>query len=276
MTILLMVLGVFSLETIHVLTLEESVYAHDGPDRMEASAVAHHDADKGVGLPVVSDVRDDDTVRIVALYGPRSLKVGELANFRARIANGSEMPVIYRWTLGDGTQAEGNNVSHRYKQSGRYLIVATARNDNGSDSDSLIVIVTGDEFVPIEPIADDLHQGDDGVTLTEPTARARPEPALSPREGAYRGSHPISWTEGGYTLLVATASDRETAETIGVDLRRRGLRSGIYLDQSGVGAAVYRVIVGQFADESEAVRVRKELLAEGYRGAFVVHPLPLH
>ncbi len=214
-------------------------------------------------------------VRIVGMYGPTSLHVGEAANFRARRNDGAATPVVYRWKMGDGTRAEGNNVAHRYKRPGQFRIVATARNSKGSDSDTLWVTVS-EPPAPVAPAATltiDLNDGDSAED-GEPDVRASTSNA--PRPAPFtplRGREPIHWQEGGFTLMAVTRFDQASAESSARRYRNLGLRTGIYVDE-GVGSPAYRVVVGQFKTEEQAAAARRTLLGEGWKGAFLVESLP--
>ena len=308
--ILYLVLTITAIEIVHVLSVDEPLYAQD-TSILEQSATSNIP-----GVLAITDVRQaalagrgalgdgrvgasggratvagapealaksetEGTLRIVAIYGPRSVRVGELANYRVRLADGAKRPVIYRWQMGDGTPAEGNNVAHRFKKPGRYTVVARVQNREGSDTESIDVVVGGNVIIPV-PEVDDVpvaegsgrngRDGDDAPNVARTSGReAAPIP---PRDAGFRGTRPLTWSGELYTLIVSTSSDRTVAERAAVDLRRRGFRSGIYLDDTGWGTPVYRVVVGEFAGEAEAVRGRQVLLSEGHPGAFIVHPMP--
>lgn len=285
--ILLFVLLVAAFEAAHVLMIDDSVYAQtvpEPPERVDVPSSAPDNAQ--TSSPDSRSTEPDGAAtaqrrkgepRIVSIYGPNTLRAGDLANYRARLADGADKPVIYRWTMGDGTRAEGNNISHRFRRPGRYTIVATARNRKGSDTDTLVVLVTP-SMRPVQLSGDapntephNVGRDDEGA----PTETGRSSESVSGPDASFRGSRPIAWPEGGLTLMVVTTSDQQTAEAAALDLRRRGYRSGIYLDESGLGAPVYRVVVGQFFDEASAVRARQRLLSEKGGGAFIVHPLPI-
>lgn len=217
-------------------------------------------------------------VRIVGMYGPTSLHVGEAANFRARRNDGAARPVVYRWRLGDGTRAEGNNVAHVYKRPGRFRIIATARNPKGTDSDTLWVTVSERRtptasaanltIEPNEDAAAGEREADVEATVSSTSNAPRPRP-FTP----LRGREPIHWQEGGFTLMAVTRFDQISAETSAREYRNKGLRTGIYVDE-GLGSRAYRVVVGQFATEEQAAAARRTLLGEGWKGAFLVESLP--
>lgn len=268
--ILLLVLVITLIEVVHVLTVEESVYAQDAA-AMDIAAAAYGSGEGG-GVPGTLIRAVEYDIRIVAIYGPRSVRVGEEANYRVRLADGTKRPVIYRWNLGDGTLAEGNNVTHRFMKPGKYRLQATVQNRTGSDTQAIEVVVTGNVIIPVPAVDEETPVAE--ASPRERTVSTTPEPAVSPRESAFHGSQPLSWDGSRFTLIVATSSDRKDAERVAVDLRRRGLRSGIYLDDTGFGTPVYRIVVGDFANEQAAVRGREALLQSGYGGAFIVHPMP--
>lgn len=229
------------------------------------------------GSEVAARTPSSRPLRIVAVYGPGTIRVGELANFRVRLADGAARPVIYRWHMGDGTAARGNNVAHRFTRPGRYEVTATARNASGSDSHTIVVEVR--ENAARNLFAVGAARRSDSSATAGAKAPARRSASIrttyvSAAEAAFRGSHPIAWSEAGFTLLASNTPNRRDAEATATELRRRGLRAGLYLDDSGRGSPVFRIVVGQFADSDAAVLARKRLIAEGYEGAFLVHHLP--
>ncbi len=215
-------------------------------------------------------------IRIVSIDGPTVLSAGELANFRVRIADGAARPVIHRWDLGDGTPSQGNNVSHRYERPGRYTIIVSARNRKGSDADTLEVTVTERRPAPqpLEASNETVRAGSGATAGSDSViATADAEPS---RNRSLRGFEPIHWVQGGYTLLAVSATSRPAAEVAALQFRRKGYRSGIYLDDAGPGSAVFRVVVGQFGSESAAAAARRQIVRAGLQGAFIVQPLPPH
>ncbi len=70
---------------------------------------------------------------VVAINGPEMLEAGQSGTFIAttneRIATG---PVVYTWSFGDGTMAEGVEASHVYERAGSYTVLFTATSPHGT------------------------------------------------------------------------------------------------------------------------------------------------
>ncbi len=83
-------------------------------------------------------------------------------------------------------------------------------------------------------------------------AASEPLRALTSAEAAaLRDNAPVEPGAGGWTLVVASASERPQAELVAERYRRRGFRVGI-LSGEAEGQAYFRVGVGQFAEEAAA------------------------
>ena len=81
-------------------------------------------------------------IKFISVFDSISLKV----NFDASASSdpdGDEL--TYKWDFGDGTQANGAEVSHIYKEGGRYKVILTVQDNSGAlcnkSSDSLKVTV---------------------------------------------------------------------------------------------------------------------------------------
>lgn len=257
--------------------VEADAASADHRSRLAASTVAVE------LLEVVDSHPDGRPVRIVAVYGRRQLTVGKAENYRARTAAGAEQPVIFRWSMGDGTRAVGNNVTHRYERPGRYRIIVTARNAKGTDSDTTFVdvVAASPRGVALGASGAQAVLVDPSVSTSAATEDKRPGVpgggiAASPRnpvESALEGGT-IDWSRGGYGLLVATHFASRNAEAEAFRFRDAGFRVGIITDDSGRGSTVYRVLVGQFSTEEAAVEGRRLMLRRSMEGAFLVHRLP--
>jgi len=68
------------------------------------------------------------------------LKAGELTNFTAQAAGGSA-PYNYTWNFGDGSNATGTTVQHKYATIGRYTITL-AVTDNSVSKQAITVSIT--------------------------------------------------------------------------------------------------------------------------------------
>lgn len=211
--------------------------------------------------------RPGPTPQIVEIYGDDLLDVGELGQFWAWVSYGSAKPLQYEWSLGDGTQATGNGISHRYEWPGRYTVVATVGNEDGTDTDTLLVTVSG----PAPPPPSTPPQAD-GQT---PAAERREEDTrrtdtTSRRSPALYGAQGVDASAGGYTWVVATHLRRDQAEQEVQRYRALGYRAGVYVDDDGPGSTAFRVVIGQFATTDEALAARRILSGDVRLGMWLL------
>lgn len=220
-------------------------------------------------------------VRIISVYGARALVVGREENYRVRVNDGAAWPINYRWSMGDGTLAQGNNVVHAYSRPGRYRVIVTARNARGVDTDSIFVNVTSPPraSIPLESGAEERSRaaaaatGGAGGGSAEPAKPAR-NAAPASSESPLRSAQGIEWGRGGFTLLVSNYFDREAAENRALALRREGYRVGIMVDDKNERASTaYRVVIGQFFSEDSAAKGRTAMLDGGVKGSWTVFSL---
>lgn len=209
-------------------------------------------------------------VRIVNVYGSRNLRVGQRENFRVRVNDGAAWPITYRWSMGDGTLTEGNNVVHAYQRPGRYRVIVTARNARGMATDSIFVTVTAPPrvVVPAEVEESAPRAAGVGDPPVEAPAGTAPTPAVP--ASPLRGPEGIAWDRGGYTLMAASHFDRDAAERHALRLRRSGYRVGIVVDQKQGASTAYRVVVGQFFGDDAAARGRESMLRANLPGTWIV------
>ncbi len=86
---------------------------------------------------------------------PKSGKVPLVVDFDASDSIGSNL--TYVWDFGEGTTAEGQQVSHTYNTPERYNVTLTVSDANSSDSTStLVVVFSEDAFTQLEGDPDDL------------------------------------------------------------------------------------------------------------------------
>ncbi len=200
-------------------------------------------------------------VRIVAVYGPRSLAQHELGNYRVRIDRDATQPVEYYWDFGDGAGAEGVLVSYRFARPGRYQVRVTARNVYGTDTDSLIVTV-----LPAPPAPPAGPTDSNPADTTSPAAVSAVAADVQPRLSSPAGTRPESgWPRSGYSWIVATHLHREAAEDDVRWYRKSGFWTRLMIDQSGQGSTAYRVLVGHFPTSQSAIRDKARLPARDDR-----------
>lgn len=218
--------------------------------------------------PTAVAQQQNQAVRIVQIYGRTRLETGQEENYRARVNDRAARPITFRWSMGDGTLAEGNNVAHRYTRPGRYRVIVTARNARGIDTDSTFVTVTA---APRQVTVKDDPASDPTPSSRNASARTA-TPSVS-RESAVRSTATIDWDRGGYTLMVGTFTDARQAENHALALRRDGYRTGIVVDERDGMSTVYRVVVGQFETGDAAAAERRLMVQRNMPGAWLVMPL---
>ena len=73
-------------------------------------------------------------VEMLLLDGPERLETNESGAFNATVNEDAKPPVLYEWTFGDGTTAEGATTTHAFPEAGSYTYTVTASNRNGKAS----------------------------------------------------------------------------------------------------------------------------------------------
>lgn len=104
------------------------------------------------------------------------------------------------------------------------------------------------------------------MPATEATPRLTPRPALRGRadggaalatpitdRDALLGEVPLNPDAGGYTLVAGGAASAPDAESLAAPLRAAGFRVGVVSGTTADGRAIYRVCVGQFASQRQAL-----------------------
>jgi hypothetical protein len=206
--------------------------------------------------------RDPRRVQIVELYGTQWLRVNQQENFRVRLAPGASWPIQYLWDMGDGTQSAGNNIVHKYSRVGTYQVIVTARNSRGVDRDTLNVVVTESEP---ERLASASRTGGSSGNTRSSTSAARPSTGTervsweARVNGSLYGAKRIDQSLGGYTWVVGTHLDRFKAEELAKKYWEEGYRSGLVIDKSGAGSPAFRVVIGQFPTEADAIFAQRKL-----------------
>jgi hypothetical protein len=217
----------------------------------------------------------DNPVRLVEIVGPRTLEVGAVGHFRARVSDRSARPVNYLWDLGDGTLSVGALVSYAYATPGPYTVTVVARNAAGRDTLEVPVYV---EEGPVRADSAESTSGKErSVTAGAPReieaadVPRRPGDTV-PRNALYGGGGIVGET-GGYAWVVATDLWAERARTRVLRYRLRGFRADVYVDTAGRGSPAHRVVLGQFTTRAEALAARPWLPEEA-RGAWLLELVP--
>ncbi len=207
-------------------------------------------------------------VKIVAVYGPRTLHAGELGNYRVRVAEGATRPIEYRWNFGDETLAEGILVAHHFSEAGRYVVTVTARNKYGRDTDTLVVAVSAPGHVTTARDEDTVAV----APVAEKLPKKRPEPSIKKTllESSVRSTEAFIWPRSGYTWVIATHLHREAAEQDAHHYRDAGYRTGIVVNDRGPGSTAYRIVIGYFSTPEAALQARRLLPADRPGGLWLL------
>jgi len=215
-----------------------------------------------------------EPVRVIRLHGPRTLDVGDVGNYRARVSDTSTRPIGFLWDFGDGIASEGTVVAHRYREAGSYTVMVVAYNAGGKDTMRTTVTVRE----PVEPPAPVTQPSANRASASAsppsassaapaPSARSPepspPEPSSRIARDSVRSklfSHdPIQPATSGYTWVMASDLWKERIESLLLKYRLQGLRVELMTDVNGSGAKVYRIIAGHFNTVGEALIARSLL-----------------
>jgi len=215
-----------------------------------------------------------EPVRVIRLHGPRTLDVGDVGNYRARVSDASTRPIGFLWDFGDGIASEGTVVAHRYREAGSYTVMVVAYNAGGKDTMRTTVTVREPVEQPAPVTQSSANRAPASASppsassaAPAPSARS-PEP--SPQETSSRiardsvrsklFSHdPIQPATSGYTWVMASDLWKERIESLLLKYRLQGLRVELMTDVNGSGAKVYRIIAGHFDTVGEALIARSLL-----------------
>lgn len=101
--------------------------------------------------------------------------------------------VLYRWTLGDGTTATGNQVHHEYKSDGIYTIELVAEHDNGT-----IRSVTRSFKITSSPDIDHTSLSKAGSSDDDPLPNVQGnEPSSDPEDARKDSPLGLAWLAAG-------------------------------------------------------------------------------
>ena len=123
--------------------------AIDGPDR---GLFADHDllTRYSLGLNITFAGRSFTPVDITRISGPSTLEVDEIGSFAARGNMGrATAPVNYEWDFGDGETSPVLNATHSFSRPGTYTVTFRTNNDESSDFETHVVIVTPRDEAPV-------------------------------------------------------------------------------------------------------------------------------
>ncbi len=199
-------------------------------------------------------------VKIVAIYGKRTLEAGEVSNYIIRTNSGATYPIDYYWDAGDGVFIEGRSVDLQFEKEGLYTITVTARNRYGTDSETLVIkVIAPSVRERSKEVAETPAAPVERTPRGSPRGSTRPSRAATPDRAALFGSENIALNQGGYTWVIETHLHRETAELDVINYRVAGFRAGVFVDDEGSGSTAYRIIIGHFPTEQAALQARSRL-----------------
>lgn len=95
------------------------------------------------GQDLLVRVHQGPLLQVTVRVDPGAPRAGRLAHLEARVEGAQPgVPVRLRWQLGDGTEAVGAAIAHRWRRPGVYAVVASADGDDDSGGASEPVVVT--------------------------------------------------------------------------------------------------------------------------------------
>jgi cell division septation protein DedD len=142
-------------------------------------------------------------------------------------------------------------------------------------TDPLARVVTGEPPFEVEPGMDYFDGARGAPQEFEPSREvgrpvepaAETTPAVAPEPMPATGPAP---SDGPFFVQVFAGRDRRTVERLVAELRRGGYP--VMLDseaEGGGGGALFRIRVGGYPGEADALHAARNLKAEGFRDAFV-------
>lgn len=101
-----------------------------------------------------------EPVRDVRIHGPSELELGEEGYFTADYPDTPTRPLTYEWSFGDGAEAAGRSVAHRYTREDTFVVMLTASNDGSSQTAALEVTVNREQPQQAAPALSSIAQVD--------------------------------------------------------------------------------------------------------------------
>lgn len=181
----------------------------------------------------------------------QNVKVGQTAVFDGSASfNPLDTQLRYRWEFGDGTRAEGANVTHEYQDPGEYIVQLVVDNGETSASDTLLVVVeenivilVTDDTIPREEVDALVARGKDRgvllVSVTIPRAESTyladeklTDRLLLVQDDLAKSSIIVTWTNAGVGLqsLIGLEQRLSRSGDSSLDLSALGFPSKIIVD----------------------------------------------
>lgn len=212
-------------------------------------------------------------VKIVQIYGRDTLEVGEAETYRVRVIAPYE--TAYTWQISDGTELGGNPIVFRFSEPGTYRLMAIAANPTGKDTASIDVFVRGK--MPPPALASSKNnkkppaaEKSDHKSTAAP-AKSTKKVVLKVTAPSTTGLRNKDEGSGNYTWVIATYFQRKDAEALANAYRAVGYRANIFVDTGGKGSTVFRVCLGRFDSEQQALQAKKEVMDNGVQNPILHH-----
>lgn len=106
----------------------------------------------------------DDAINGLSLTGSDGVQLGQTAAFTATVGSGTNL--LYTWDFGDGDSTYGPSATHVYGNPGKYRVMVTAQNAQGSSSKSKAIKVW--QHVVIVPGGPPVVIGGGEITIKPP------------------------------------------------------------------------------------------------------------
>lgn len=117
-------------------------FPDDAIDGSDASPNALDSVNQLLGFGLTFTFSSSTPPEVIAVNGPDEVEVGTSATFSATVNEDEAVrPLSYQWQFGDGSTNSGQTVSHTYEKPGTYSVTFEARNDAGSERQTLTVEV---------------------------------------------------------------------------------------------------------------------------------------
>ena len=211
-------------------------------------------------------------VQIDSIYGRRNLIVGEEENYRVRTAPHPAWPIQYRWDMGDGVNALGNNIVHAFSDPGYYMVKVVAFNQFGSDSTWAIVQVSPD-YGSEQYIVGNPNRRDRGARPATPETQdnTRKETPREQTQGNRRAPIVVDTENRTFAWVIESHTSRAQADRAVRRYAGRGLADlRVVVDNTGPGSVAYRVVVGNYTSTQQAVTERAIVESKSQKSSWLL------
>jgi hypothetical protein len=174
-------------------------------------------------LDVLQELRDDPPVPLARFSAtpPEAFSGSMETAFDARSSCApKDRKLMYSWEFGDGTQAHGNTVTHRYEHAGTYNVTLTVRAGDLNDASTLTVHVPPKALVMASRDTGFIREAEDFSAQGEGAVKV-PAGRIGASGNIITGWHAdvghwLEWSvtppgPGPYHLVLKTATDCDNA-----------------------------------------------------------------